>query len=479
MVSNSEGEPIIKSYPQGPLTTQIVPYRGHSRRALEKYHCTQRVDNAGNIIETVYPYPSYDKVRRLADKSFYIQAKGDKKSGELFGEGIFEPGSHYTITLVEGEEDAMAAYEMLGYGPPVFSVGSSSSAFKDCTAKFDLINSFEKIILNFDNDEHGRSAAKAVSSLFDFNKVHIFFLETVKDANDLLLSKSGADYVHAWNNAKRYTPENIVSSFKEYDDILAQASTKALCDYPFSTLQEFLRGIRPGETVLFKALEGIGKTEVMGAIEYHVLKTTKHNVGIIHLEEPIKRTLQRFANYELGYPVHLDENIPLSVVQSAIHRAIPTDERVHFYKNYGSEDVNDVISTIRFLVSACKCRFIFLDHITRLVSGTKIDDERKALDYISTKLSQLADELQFALVMVSHVNDDGKTRGSRNISKEAYAVISLDRDLVSPDPNVRNTTRFTVEKNRTGSTTGPAGECYFDPATFMLSETPGRSFVPV
>ena len=97
-------------------------------------------------------------------------------------------------------------------------------------------------------------------------------------------------------------------------------------------------------------------------------------------------------------------------------------------------------------------------------------DERKALDFISTRLSQLAEELQFGLIMISHVNDDGLTRGSRNISKEAYAVISLERDIINPDETIRNTTNFTIHKNRFGSLTGPAGCVYFDIGTFMLSE---------
>jgi predicted ATP-dependent serine protease len=106
-------------------------------------------------------------------------------------------------------------------------------------------------------------------------------------------------------------------------------------------------------------------------------------------------------------------------------------------------------------------------------------DERRALDFISTKLAQLADELQFALVMITHVNDDGQTRGSRNISKEAASVVSLNRDILAIDPEQRNTTNLVVEKNRYGSTTGPAGSVYFDASTFTLSDTQNPDLVGV
>jgi hypothetical protein len=70
--------------------------------------------------------------------------------------------------------------------------------------------------------------------------------------------------------------------------------------------------------------------------------------------------------------------------------------------------------------------------------------------------------------MISHVNDDGKTRGSRNISKIADLSIHLDRDLTVVDPIERNTTRLTIRKNRFASQTGPAGQLYFDPSTFKI-----------
>jgi hypothetical protein len=95
-------------------------------------------------------------------------------------------------------------------------------------------------------------------------------------------------------------------------------------------------------------------------------------------------------------------------------------------------------------------------------------DERRTLDYISTKLAHMVEEQDFCLFMISHVNDDGKTRGSRNISKVADLSIHLDRDLTVSDPVERNTTKLMIRKNRFASQTGPAGQLYFDPTTFKI-----------
>src|SRR5690606_12201036 len=123
-----------------------------------------------------------------------------------------------------------------------------------------------------------------------------------------------------------------------------------------------------------------------------------------------------------------------------------------------------------FLVANCGCKYIFLDHISIVVSGLVEEDERKALDKISTQLAMLANDLEFALILVSHVNDHGQTRGSRNISKVAHKWIHLDRDITAADEDERNTTYVTVKKNRGGHETGPAGKLFFDPETYMMTE---------
>jgi twinkle protein len=106
-----------------------------------------------------------------------------------------------------------------------------------------------------------------------------------------------------------------------------------------------------------------------------------------------------------------------------------------------------------------------------VVSGLGGEDERRALDYFSTRLEMMVKELDFALIMVSHVNDDGRTRGSRYISKVADIRIDITRDIQNPDPVLRNTTHLVVSKNRFSGRTGPACQLLFDPNTFTYSES--------
>ena len=83
------------------------------------------------------------------------------------------------------------------------------------------------------------------------------------------------------------------------------------------------------------------------------------------------------------------------------------------------------------------------------------------------------------MVMISHVNDEGKTRGSRNITKVANTVIHLTRDMLSGSEDIRNTVSFMIEKARLGGKTGPAGTAFFDPDTGILREKENKDEIKV
>lgn len=360
---------------------------------------------------------------------------------------------------------------MLGSAYPAVSVRSASSAKADCDKHRAYLNAFERIYLCFDNDEPGRKAKAEVARLFDFNKVYDVDMSEYKDANAYLDAGKATEFKRLWFNSKRFLPEGIISTLGEFDTIIDTETRKDSVSLPFPTLQGMTFGLRTGEVVLFTAMEGIGKTEVIRAIEYHLLKNTEDNVGIIHLEEDKARNLKGLAGYELDAPCHLPDSLVTNQdIKDALRRVTKKDERLHLYNHFGSDDPDIILDTIRFLVASCGCKWITLDHITMVVSGLGDEDERKALDYISTRLAMMVKELDFGLLLVSHVNDEGKTRGSRNISKIADCWVHLDRNQQAPTEEQRNTTDLTVRKNRFGARTGPSGKLYFDLGTFKLRE---------
>jgi len=447
-------------------TYQYIEFRGIRASSMEFFGIQTKVAPDGAPVAQGYRYPNGAiKIREIQDKKF--AASGPMSEATLFGKDKFNAGGK-SIVITEGELDAVSAWQMLGNHVPCVSVRSASSARKDCALEREYLNSFEKIYLCLDNDAPGHKAAREIASLFDFNKVYQINMSTFKDANDFLQANKDTDFKNAWLNASRFLPEGIISSNDDVFALIEKDEAQATATYPWQEIQDMTKGIRMQEVVLLTAMEGVGKTEIFRALEYHLLQTTDANIGIIHLEESKSRLIKGLVGYDLNTPVHLDPNVSKEEIKQGWLHTVRRDNRVHIYSHFGSDDPDVILDAIRFMASACECKYIFLDHITMLVSGLDDGDERRTLDYISTKLAHMVEEQDFCLFMISHVNDDGKTRGSRNISKIADLSIHLDRDLTVSDPVERNTTKLMIRKNRFASQTGPAGQLYFDPTTFKI-----------
>ena len=104
-------------------TPQAITDRRISLDTVKRYGVT--VDNG----KQYYPYYDKDgklvgsKVRTVATKEF--TTRGDMRQNTMFGQQLFNTGGRY-VTVVEGELDAMAAYEMLGSRYPVVSVAKGA-----------------------------------------------------------------------------------------------------------------------------------------------------------------------------------------------------------------------------------------------------------------------------------------------------------------------------------------------------------------
>lgn len=447
------------------FTYEYLPWRGVSKDTMQFYDVKTKIDASGKPISLGYPYQAGEcKVRTIGAKEFYIH--GQTRPG-LFGLDKFSPGVNKYCSITEGEHDALSLHQALG-GGPVFSVHSSSSAERDVAACRSELNAYERIYLAFDGDSPGREAAQRVARLFEYGKVYqVKFDARRKDANEYVSRGESEELKKLWWNSKLYLPDTIVSSFADFNDIMI-GQQQAGVPYPFPKLNDMTYGLRTGETVLITAQEGVGKTELMHAIEYKLLTETDYNVGSIFLEEPKRRHLQALAGIHLQKPVHLpDCDLSNQEILDAVRDIVKEDDRLHLYSHFGSDNPDILLDSIRFLVTARNCRFILFDHISLVVSGNSEADERRQLDYLATKLEMMVKELDFGLVMVSHVNDFGQTRGSRWPSKMADIKIHLDRDIDSGSNVV--SLKITKPSRLTGRS-GYVGSYAFDPQKRCYSE---------
>ena len=436
-----------------------------------------------------YFFPYYDskeslvsyKKRSKSDKRFSIE--GAWKDGTLFGQQLFTKGGKY-VTITEGEFDAAAAYQMLGSKYPVVSVrNGASSAVADCKANYEWLDSFETIVLCFDNDAPGREAASAVAEVFG-TKTKIFKgTKELKDACEYAGQHKGKEFLDLWWKAERYTPDGIVDGAGLWD-LVNQPVEKAEVLYPFTGLNDLTYGIRYGEMVTLTAGSGLGKSQFLREIVYHILNNSNDNIGLLFLEESVKRTAKSLMSLHAGKPLHLpDTEATPDELRNAFDATLGTG-RVFLFDHFGSTAVDNIINRVRFMAKAMGCKYIFLDHVSIVVSAQENGDERKALDEIMTKLRMIVQETGVALFCVSHLKrPDGKgheegaatslsaLRGSGSIGQLSDMVLGLERNGQAEDPKERHTTRVRVLKNRFAGLTGPACSLYYDRMTGRMTET--------
>lgn len=477
----SKKEKVIDTVKTGVEEFEYWPHRGISRGTYEFFNVkTKFIDGEPSEVGFIWPSGGV-RIRRLGEdvaKSDRFYSKGSMNNPGLFGQDKFDPGSKDGIVIVAGGHDVLATHEMLGGKYAVVCPTSESVAKRDVANQWNYVNSFKKIFICFDNDEAGYKAASDIAPLFDFHKVYHVRLTTHKDPNEYLEAQQVDSFRKIFENAKRFSPDNIISSFSDIREALRKDSESQIGTYPLSSLQMNTYGLHEGEVVVVKARRGVGKTELLRAIEHHLLKTTKVNLGLIHLEEDTGTTIKAIAGYELSVPATLpDCGLSEDDILQGYKQAVSDDEgRVHLYLSFDREDEELLFNNIRFLVAAAGCKVIVLDHITWLATGRDDDDERKKLDRISQGLKLLAKELRFCLIMISHVNAQGGTRGSANIENVANTIISLDRDEKHPDPFTRSVVHVMLEKVRLGGRTGPAGKAVFNIMTGKLEELTDQSY---
>jgi twinkle protein len=283
--------------------------------AVNKYKVTVNT-NPESQVGHVYPYFDENgahvanKVRRKGEKAFYWE--GDVQRGLLFGQQLFPAGGK-AVTIVEGECDALAGFQLTGSRYPCVSVKSASEAKRNCADNFEYLDSFEKIVVCMDADEPGQKAAVQIAQLFAPGKVHVLKLQRAKDANDYLAKGLEREYIDEWFRAPAYMPDGLLlgSDPTLLEDIVNYKEPECV-PYPWAGLNSKLYGIRLSELTLFTADTGIGKTTFMKEIEYALLqdedlKARGYGVGFLHLEEPKRETLLGMLSIHHNKPYHLPD----------------------------------------------------------------------------------------------------------------------------------------------------------------------------
>ena len=466
--------------------------RGITEATAKRYGVKIATDIRGKVIKHYYPYFTSNEItavksRDIGSKQFFW--RGSKSNTGLFGEQI-APKRGKFITVVEGECDAMAGFELFGGKWPVVSIKSGAAGVvKDIKESLEFIEGYESVVLCFDNDKPGRQAARKVARILKPGTARIMTLPNgYKDPNEMLRKNAHAAFVKSFWEAKVYTPSGVLN-VSDSKDKFKEREKKEAVPYPWSGLNAKLYGLRQGELVTLTGGTGLGKSSVTRELEHWLIKTTQDNVGIISLEEDWRRTVDGILSIEANARMYIDQ-IREQFSEKEIDKMFDilydgkNKNRVWIHAHFGTNDIDEIFSKLRFMIVGCECKWIVVDHLHMLVSSLIEGDERRAIDNIMTRLRSLVEETGAGIILVSHLRRvDGNRghengvetslshlRGSQSIAQLSDCVISLERNQQSDDPIEANTTRVRILKSRYTGDVGIATHLVYDRHTGRLNE---------
>lgn len=400
---------------------------------------------------------------------------------ELFGQHRCR-GKGQLLVITEGEIDAMSVAQAFP-GTDVVSIpNGADSAARYVEQNLEFIEGYAEVVLMFDNDAPGRKAIDAVAPLLTPGKAKVVgYPDRIKDANDLLKANRGQEIRQLIYHAQVYRPDGVIAAGALTVSDLMKPIAEGT-PYPFPILQRRVCGARKGEITLWTAGSGIGKSTLTRELAY-LYRKQGLRVGMLFLEENIRKTAVGFIALDNNVPLFkLRSNpqcVPESSYRDSYNRLIKADG-LYLYDHFGSLDSKNLLAKLRYMAVALKLDFIFLDHISIVVSGTESDNERKDIDILMTALRSLVEATGVGVHAVVHLkrcqnksfNDGGQVqlsdlRGSGSLEQLSDNVIALERNQQAEGAD-KDKSVIRVLKCRETGDTGEADHLLYNRETGWL-----------
>ena len=485
--SNINMVPDINTYRSYPISS-----RGISLEIVDEFKVKMSVSPEGKPSSHFYPYTKDGQTvaykERKLPKDFRVH--GDFKDVELFGQS--NARNSRTLVVTEGELDALAvaqAYASTKYKPQAVVSLPSASGISTLLAQRDWVNTFETVVLMFDQDDAGQKAIDKAAKIIKAGKCKIAKLKEKDPCEELNQHGSMAILEAVWN-AQPWNPSGILVGETIWEKFQERQAVESI-PYPvcLAGLNEKLGGMRHGEITLFTSGTGSGKSTVIKEIVLDLLATTDDKIGLISLEESIGDTAEKFISMALKRSL-MD---PPPLTEQQVREGFDSvfgDERLVLLDHQGSVSDSSLLDKIEYM-ALMGCKYLILDHITIAVSeGSDGLTGNEAIDKMMSDLLKITKRHNVWLGLISHLRktsggkpfEEGQLaglddiKGSGSIKQISFDIIAFARNLVAEDEAERNTVNFRVLKSRFTGKTGDAGAAYYDPKTTRLTQAGGFSF---
>lgn len=509
----------------------VMPERKITKETCKKFGVRMAISEEDGKTPVAYYFPYYDSKGKLSgykkrdltlDKHEKYHFTTIGKVGvdcKLFGQTVAESieQKRKNLVYVEGEADQLSTYQAMkeqvrgtkweAMEPFVVSLSCGTANAVEATLHNEgFIRSFDSLSLMFDNDSsteaekkkniiRGKEATEAVASALVGTGITLCTIELpnqYKDASDMLVAGEGDSLAKIVQFGKKaYTAEKIVHARDiEFEDLIAP-QPEGIYTECFPELDRKIHGFRTRELVVLTSPSNVGKSLVCSLLA-NIFIAADEKVGMIFLEETNKQTLQRAVASKLKVNYNKFKNAPLSCAsKEAIQKAydeIANNDRLVMLGHFGSLPISELMNKIRHMHLVEGCSYIVLDHLSVVISGSHIENERKELDIVMTELAAFCAANDVCIIAVSHINRSAaeqfkppkgkedepfwvtiskeQMRGSAALEQLAFIVLGLEPQIM-PDRS-RGNVRLTVLKNRPWGILGVADEFSIDEDTWEV-----------
>ena len=508
------------------LPFAAIPERKISKEVCERFGVRVALSQSdGKTIEAVY-FPYYNAKGKLSgfkkrnllldktDKGHFTAIGSVGVASKLFGQDVAESiqRKRSNLAYVEGEFDVLSTWSAMRdqvrgtkfEDMEPFVVGLScgtANAIEATIHNEHFVKSFASCTLAFDGDhatdierqkkiKKGLEAREDVASVLnDVEITTIDFPNGYKDPSDMLQDGKGDELAKLIQFGKKpYTAEKIIAASSVTLDELLEKRVNGIYTGVFPELDHKLHGFRTSELVVFTAPSNVGKSLVTSHIMYKFLEAGQP-IGMCMLEETTKESLQRLVAQKLKCNFNKFKEDPLSCATheqiSDAYNWVTQENSVFFLDHFGSMQIDTLMNKIKSFVYANKVKYLLLDHLSMVISGSVVADERKELDLLMTQLAAFCAANEVCIIAVCHLNrtiaegfkpPKGKEdqpfwvpvtkeamRSSSSLAQLAWTVLGLEPQVM-PDKS-RGNVRLTVLKNRAWGYLGVADEFSIDDDT--------------
>lgn len=385
-----------------------------------------------------------------------------------------------TLVIVGGEICLVSAKQMLApiekkYNRQINVVtsllGEDSTA--DCLkAQIDWVNKHKKIILALDNDDAGK---KATQKCLDFLPKDKLFTANLryKDANDYIRNKDVESYMQdAYWNASPVEDYGIIGSGDLFEYGI-EASNDEGVPIPFHMLdlKPYVPMFMYDSIVLLVGSTSIGKTANLDTTMSSIIMSSKAKTGVLSLEASRKKFAQKMHSRIIGVPLNRlskEEQIELQLKYKSKIDDFYLDENGDHRFYFADSDFDTIAEAekcILRLITVYGCKVIIGDPIQNII-GNKTNEEQRSFMLFLEKIKKRYGVL---ILLGTHtrkatsgeksgsdggVQKEDSIEGSGSISKSSSLIITLSRNKNAEDWVERNTTYYSVPKNRDFEMTG-------------------------